>query len=136
VANVLAALLPICPVSIPFGDNQRYDLVIEPTSGRFLRLQVKTGRIEGPSLYWNTTSSSMHRGGEKYGYLGQADYFAIWSPELNRAFLVPVSMGGRHHGCLRLTGPWGKALLANDHDLERVLTELAASGGTAPPSIG
>jgi hypothetical protein len=29
------------PVLLPFGDNQRYDMVIE-VSGRFLRVQCKT----------------------------------------------------------------------------------------------
>jgi len=31
------------PVSIPFGDNERYDFVVETPDTQFLRAQIKTG---------------------------------------------------------------------------------------------
>ena len=41
-AAILAEFLKAgFPVLLPFGDNQRYDMVIE-VSGRFLRVQCKT----------------------------------------------------------------------------------------------
>ena len=50
---------------IPFGDNQRYDLVVE-REGNFVRVQCKTGRVrkEGQILF-NTCSSYVHRAAEE-----------------------------------------------------------------------
>ena len=43
-AQVIAALLKMGKnVLLPFGDNQRYDVVIEE-KGKFIRIQVKTAR--------------------------------------------------------------------------------------------
>lgn len=33
------------PVAIPFGNNQRYDLIVDE-DGKLLRAQVKTGRLD------------------------------------------------------------------------------------------
>jgi hypothetical protein len=42
-AEFLRAGFPVC---VPFGDNQRYDLVVE-AGGRFLRVQCKTASLTG-----------------------------------------------------------------------------------------
>lgn len=89
----MAALLKRGKVVLrPFGDSQRYDLVIDEGDGRFVRVQVKTARMSrgGYSLEFNTASSYAHRGGKRKGYKGAIDLFAVYSPDLDRVYLVPV----------------------------------------------
>ena len=42
-------------VLVPFGPNQRYDLVVE-LDGRFLRVQCKTGRLRNGRICFSTAS--------------------------------------------------------------------------------
>ena len=90
-AMVLAALLRAGKVVLqPFGDNQRYDLVIDD-SGVFKRIQVKTGRLKNGAILASTASTYAHRGGKRRGYIGQADLFAVYSPDTGQVYMVPVS---------------------------------------------
>lgn len=73
----------------PFGDNQRYDLVVDEV-GKFIRIQCKTARIKNGCIMFDTCSSSFHRGGKKRGYLGEAEIFAVYSPDLDQVFVIPV----------------------------------------------
>jgi len=59
-AIIIARLLEIgYDVLTPFGDNQRYDLVIEDANGRFWRVQCKMGWMdEGKSVIKFATASS------------------------------------------------------------------------------
>jgi hypothetical protein len=95
------------PVSIPFGDNQRYDLVVESAPNKFSRVQVKTARLQnnGERLAFETCSSYCHRGGKKHGYAGDVDVFAVYSPDLNKVYVIPVDAIGTKEGILRLTPP-------------------------------
>jgi hypothetical protein len=75
----------------PFGDNERYDVVIEE-SGSFYRVQIKTGRLENGRIQFETRSSgTLTRKIKKEGYEGEIDVFAVYSPEIEEAFIVPVS---------------------------------------------
>lgn len=88
-------------VLLPFGDNQRYDMVIDD-NGAFTRVQCKTGRLENGCVVFNACSSQAHRGRGKRGYKGQADVFAVYSPELDKVFIVPVTLVGESVVSLRL----------------------------------
>jgi hypothetical protein len=85
-------------VLLPFGDNQRYDMVLD-RQGVFVRIQVKTGRLRGGAVRFSTASSGSttdHR--TRVGYQGTADLFAIYCPELDKVYLVPVAeCGGCEH---------------------------------------
>jgi hypothetical protein len=75
----------------PFGDSERYYLVIE-ASGRFYRVQVKTGRLKDGRIQFATRSTGTHtRKVEKEGYEGEVDVFAAYSPEMERTYIVPLS---------------------------------------------
>jgi hypothetical protein len=65
------------PVLLPFGDNQRYDMVVE-VDGRFLRVQCKTARTlrGGAVLCFNTRSTNRTRPIASSSYRNQADLFA------------------------------------------------------------
>ena len=51
-AILIAKLLEVgYGVLTPFGDNRRYDLVIEDADGNFHRVQCKTGRVAKDGAY-------------------------------------------------------------------------------------
>ncbi|HKJ59717.1 MAG TPA: group I intron-associated PD-(D/E)XK endonuclease, partial [Halobacteriales archaeon] len=60
----------------PFGDNERYDIVVEE-QGEFYRIQVKTGRMVNGRIQFETRSSgTLTRKIRKEGYEGVIDVFA------------------------------------------------------------
>jgi hypothetical protein len=85
----------------PFGDNQRYDLVVDE-EGVFKRIQCKTGRLKDGAISFNTCSSSYHRNGQKHSYHGQIDYFGVYCPESRKCYLVPVEDVGTRQAKLRV----------------------------------
>ncbi len=120
---ILAAFLRARKVVLqPFGDNQRYDLVVD-NDGTFVRVQCKTGRTKNGFIEFDTCSSQLHRkDGKKHGYKGQADLFAVYVSTLDRIFVVPVGTVG-DTGCrLRLDPPKNaqqkRVRLARDFDFE------------------
>ena len=102
---ILAALLRAGEVVLqPFGDNQRYDLVVD-RNGTFVRIQCKTGRVKDGAVIFHTCSMHYHRGKGKQSYHHQADLFGVYVPELDRSFLVPVEDVPSRMGTLRLEPP-------------------------------
>jgi hypothetical protein len=109
-AIILARLSEVgYSVMIPFGENHRYDLVIEDGDGNFHRIQCKTGCISNGSIDFNTASNYYHhpRKGEKVDYRrkdykGQIDFFAVYSPDTKKVYLVPVDHIPITEGRLRL----------------------------------
>ncbi len=91
-------------VLLPFGDNQRYDLVVDE-DGQFLRIQCKTGRVKDGCVQFSTCSTNF-RSSQRYDYRGQADVFAVYvPPPLDRVYVVPVSDVCRSVAVLRLRPP-------------------------------
>jgi len=83
-------------VAIPYGENSRYDLVVD-TGDRLLRTQVKTAQLCG----WKDDRSCLrfhaysHRfsGGKFAGredYRGVADIFAVFSPDTGQVYVLPI----------------------------------------------
>ena len=102
---VLAALLKLGrTVLVPYGRTCSYDLVIED-AGRFVRIQVKTGWLRDGALAFNACSQP--RGQLRRTYKGLADLFAVYSPELDAVYLVPVDglPEGRTDARLRVDPP-------------------------------
>src|SRR5579884_3677302 len=93
-------------VLTPFGQNHRYDLVIEDMEGRFWRVQVKTGWLnEDQSAIRFATSSSMNHTVKHKGlrhYRGQVDYFAVYVEQLDKVYFLPVNDVGLGRASLRL----------------------------------
>lgn len=96
-------------VLTPYGDNTRYDLVIEDAERKFWRIQCKTGWIEGDGAYieFATSSSYYHTraGRTGYGrkdYQGQIEYFAVYCPATEKVYLVPIEHVGTSSAMLRL----------------------------------
>jgi hypothetical protein len=107
-AHVLVALLDVYKcVLVPFGDNQKYDLLVE-REGAFTRVQCKTGRLRNGAIRFNTCSVDYHhpsnRGTKPYRhhYRGVADFFGVYCPDTGAVYLVPVDEVGLRIGYLRV----------------------------------
>lgn len=89
-------------VLLPFGVNQRYDLVLD-LDGRFVRAQCKTGRLRDGSVIFNTRSvQSNRRRNVTRPYDGEVEIFLVHCPETEQIYAVPVAEAGGGHMYLRV----------------------------------
>ncbi len=93
-------------IFVPFGENTRYDLVIENDAGLF-RVQCKTGRLQEGAIRFPACSSYAHHPNPKLlrrDYLGEIDFFGIYCPETRGVYLVPIEDAQiRRQGALRVS---------------------------------
>lgn len=69
-----------------FASHARVDLIA--VGGRdVLRIQCKTSRLRNGVLIFRTCSNT---GNVPRSYAGEIDFFGVYSPELEKAYLVPV----------------------------------------------
>lgn len=102
VALVMASLIKRGNILLlPFSDNERYDLVFEQNK-EFHRVQCKTGRLKNGSISFKASSTYAHRGRSRKGYKGEADWFGVYCPETDKAYLIPVEEVGDNECSLRL----------------------------------
>ena len=109
-AIIMSRLLQVgYMVLTPFGESSRYDLVIEDADGGFWRVQCKTAWLseDGTYIRFNTASNHYHyKGGRttnaRRHYRGQIEYFAVYSPDTDKVYFLPVDHVGTGHGFLRL----------------------------------
>jgi len=114
-------------VLIPFGENTRYDLVIQ--SGRdFYRVQCKTGRLREGAVRFNVCSSYGHHlrpGRSRRDYQGQVDYFGVHCLDTGGIYLVPIAdLPVRSQAALRVApsrnNQRAKVRMAADYEIGRV----------------
>ena len=107
--TTLAVMLALQDVGyailLPFGENTRYDLVID--DGEVLaRVQCKTGRLRAGAIRFPTCSTyghHRHPGESRRHYQGQIDYFAVHCPETGGVYLIPIcDVSARSQGALRV----------------------------------
>lgn len=105
-SHVMAALLKSGKkVLMPFGDNCRYDLVIED-NGSFTRIQCKTGKVSCGAIVFAVASSQYHRGGKRQDYRGQIDAFGVFCPDNEKVYIIPIAdLPLVREAKLRLTPP-------------------------------
>lgn len=87
-------------VLTPFGNNRRYDLVIDH-GDHFERVQVKTGRLRNGCVMFNTSSINGFTK-KRTSYSGQADTFMVYCPENERIYKVPVEVAKEGQQSLRV----------------------------------
>ena len=116
-----------CTVSVPFGENVRYDLVID--DGETLaRVQCKTGRLRRGAVRFATCSCYGHHARpsqSRRDYMGQIDYFAVYCPETTGVYLIPIEdVCTRSQAALRIEPSRNHQLrgvrLAEKYELARV----------------
>jgi hypothetical protein len=92
-------------VAIPFGEDHRYDFIVE-NSGNFYRLQCKTGRYREGTVRFPTRSIQPDaQGHRKSDYEGEIDFFVIYVWELEQTFLVPEDEAAKNSMRLRVDPP-------------------------------
>jgi len=87
--QIIAALLKSGKVILtPFGDNQRYDLVVDE-DGDFVRVQCKTARLTRIGFVFATSSNNWNTKTYR-GYVGEADVFAVYLRENDLVYFFSV----------------------------------------------
>lgn len=103
-ANVLTRLKSIGDVvSIPFGDNARYDM-IRDNGNSLQKVQVKYGRFKNGKVKFNCSSHLRENGSSvKSSYSKEhIDVFMIFCPETDEVYSVPVDEATNTEMCLRV----------------------------------
>jgi len=78
------------PVSVPFGDNERYDLLVEDDEGDIWKAQVKTGHFDGERVEFRGYSIHTNsEGNVRKSYDGDVDFFVVYCDETAGLYLVP-----------------------------------------------
>lgn len=83
-------------VSIPFGDNARYDLIAE-FNGRLNKIQIKycSQKEKNGSIELACSSSKNHTTNKRYDvYVNDVDYMAFYIQSWNKSLLVPIETIG------------------------------------------
>ncbi len=138
---VIAALIPAgYRISIPFGENHRYDLVAD-RDGQLMRIQVKTGRLRRGAIGFKAYSSHAHRGGGSCRpYVGEVDAFGVYCAARLEVYLIPiVDLGGMLQPYLRVDRPvngqvkkirWAGQYLVRPYETGRDLSDARSTEDT------
>jgi PD-(D/E)XK endonuclease len=85
-------------VSVPFGENCRYDLVVD-RGGVLSRVQCKSGRLRNGVVQFATASTYghhlLHREARR-DYRGQIDEFAVYCRDTRGVYLIPIEHVSAH----------------------------------------
>jgi hypothetical protein len=109
-------------VLLPFGDNQRYDLLLDTEQG-FKRVQCKTGQLRKGVIVFSVRSvQSNTKKTYVKNYRGQIELFAVYCYETNSVYLIPIDkLVGNTTGKLRVEPKVGiggkKSMYAEDYRL-------------------
>ena len=117
------------PVYLPFGDNEKADLIAE-FNGKLNKIQVKSSqKIIEDKVKFSLVSSTMHRqNGVKHIYTeNEIDYFALYNLERDRVYLISINEEGlpKSEVTIRFnpskTKNQFKTFLEEDYLIEKVL---------------
>jgi hypothetical protein len=131
-AAVLHKLISVdIPVLVPFGGGLAFDLgAVVPPDGDVLRIQVKSGRIRGACIAFNSCSTDHGRG--RQSYENRADLIAVHVRESESVYMVPVSECPSRLGLLRLrptrNNQRRRIRFAADYSLEEWIRRLELVG--------
>jgi len=75
--------------SIPFGNNQRYDLILDDGK-KLIRVQCKTAWVADRCVVFQTASKNGFTG-KRHGYRGQIDIFLVYCPQLKTFYRIPIN---------------------------------------------
>jgi hypothetical protein len=117
-------------LSMPFGENSRYDLVIDDGI-RLFRVQCKTGRLRKGAVRFSMCSNYAHHrnpGTRSRDYQGQVDHFAVYCRETSGVYLIPIgALPLRTLGTRRVEPPLNNQRsgirFAADYEIGRVRLE-------------
>lgn len=104
-AMILTRFLELnIPVSIPFSDNESYDLIID-INGILKKVQVKTGRLRNGVIIFNTCNSintNIIKNRKEESYIGKVDYICMYCPDTKECYMLDVINCGEFKTSLRV----------------------------------
>ena len=107
-AIIFAFRLQGWSILVPFGENTRYDFVVD-RGAQLRRVQCKTGRLREGAVIFNACSSYAHHPNPKVvrrDYAGQVDEFAVFCPETQAVDSIPIEdLAVRQRARLRVEMP-------------------------------
>lgn len=117
-------------ISIPIGDNSRYDLIAD-FNGKLIRFQCKTGNLTRTVDCLNFACASIKNnstGNHRTKYTeNDIDYFCTINPNTRQVYFVPVSECGNECD-LRYTLPKNNQKkgikMAEDYEAEKFLNKI------------
>jgi PD-(D/E)XK nuclease superfamily protein len=121
-AMVLSALVQRgYDVSVPFGEGQPYDLLVDLGGRDFLRVQCKRAWPLRGCVVFNSRSTDHGRGPQSY--IGLADIFGVYFPPASSVYLVPLDAIATCEGRLRLeparNNQRRRIRLAEEYEIDR-----------------
>ncbi len=130
-------------VLLPWADHLGYDLAYYETTeerhfgffvhrdSRLVRIQCKTAWLskDGTYLEFNTSTVSVRKRGnnKKSGYQGKAEYFAVYSPDRGKVFMLAVDEVP--NGNMNLRFKSAGVIRANRHGSYRIPYSEEMAGG-------
>lgn len=116
-------------VSVPFGDNDKYDLIVD-NGHSLLRVQCKTGWREDECVRFKTASKTTVDGEvRRTDYTGEIEAFAVRCKDTERLYWVPEEDAGQKNTYLRVTDP------KIDHPSVNLAEEYEFDGNLPPAEI-
>jgi PD-(D/E)XK endonuclease len=129
-AVIAAALIQAgYTVLTPNGYMHRYDLVIEDANGKFWKIQCKTAWLTSGGETIDFSTASLLQAGQRgrkvstrKTYKDDVHYFAVYSPDTRKVYLIPIEDTPNTIMRLRLTdtsknGQAKKIKYAADYEL-------------------
>lgn len=118
-AQVLAKFQSLnIPVSIPFGDNQPYDLIID-VKGKLYKIQVKTSsQTDNGKTTFRLQKVRVNQSKNTVSYYKESeiDYYALYSIVRNKIFLIPFSES--YNSCITIRYEENKYSNGNQFDVK------------------
>lgn len=113
------------PVLIPYGDNERYDYIVD-VDGKFVKIQCKSAHTinNGESFMFDTRSATRNsEGNDHHIYTAdEVDYFA--TAYNGQCYLIPVGVYTASAKLRLIPGKNGHsygAAWAKDYELEKIV---------------
>lgn len=114
-AQILARFLMADLIVLhPYGDNQRYDLVVDE-SGKFIRVQCKTARYKGGRFVFSAQSTNWNSG-KRRDYRGQCDVFAVFLRENEKVYIFNTDKCPTRECSVWIGGNRKDARMASNHE--------------------
>jgi hypothetical protein len=116
-------------VLIPFGDNEKYDLVVE-INGCFKSVQVKKGACRNGCLVADLRYKVGSKRVKSEKYFGKIDLIAIWCEENNKVYVFDLNkFGNKSFARLRLEKPKNNSCIstiiwAEQYEIENFFKRL------------